>query len=226
MAWHRGLLALARENIPAATREFEAVYDALPGEVAPKLALGVCAELSGQTDKAKEHYEVVWQRDRSYASAAFGLVRFHLTAGERGRARATLDEIPRVSPHFRAARTAAVLACVNRLGTAPETAPSAADLDEAVSRLSKGEDGGSPGAGEAGERLTAAVRRAALVWSLANPGTRLRGNRAVLGDPVTEHSLRTGLEQSYRALARQARSADEHGTLVDLANTFRPETLL
>jgi serine/threonine-protein kinase PknG len=48
----------------------------------------------------------------------------------------------------------------------------------------------------------------------------------VLGDPVTEHSLRTGLEQSYRALARQARSADEHGTLVDLANTFRPETLL
>jgi serine/threonine-protein kinase PknG len=225
IAWHRALHALARQDVPAAKDGFEAVCKALPGEVAAKLALGACAELAGRLDNAEHDYRAVWQRDRSYASAAFGLVRIHLARGERDRARAVLDEVPRVSPHFRAARTAAVRAGIGQLDSASGTVPTVADLTDAVRRLSRGEDGGSPSVGEAGERLTAAVREAALVWLLANAGVPLAGDRAVLGDPVTEHGLRTRLEASYRALARQARSADEHSALVDLANTFRPNTL-
>lgn len=46
LAWHRGLLALAGDepDLKAAQEMFMATYDTLPGEWAPKLALGYCAE--------------------------------------------------------------------------------------------------------------------------------------------------------------------------------------
>jgi serine/threonine-protein kinase PknG len=39
-----------------------------------------------------------------------------------------------------------------------------------------------------------------------------------------EDTLRALLEQSFRHLAGQARTADEHGRLLDLANAVRPMT--
>src|SRR6266542_2907349 len=45
--WHRGLAALASDHISDAKAAFEIVYDFVPGEAAPKLALAVCAELAG-----------------------------------------------------------------------------------------------------------------------------------------------------------------------------------
>lgn len=47
--WHHGLLHLVCGDVESAEDEFAATYDALPGESAPKLALGYCAEyLSGR----------------------------------------------------------------------------------------------------------------------------------------------------------------------------------
>ncbi|MYS70899.1 protein kinase, partial [Streptomyces sp. SID5926] len=42
--WHRGLIHLTRGAVDKAEDEFAATYAALPGEAAPKLALGFCAE--------------------------------------------------------------------------------------------------------------------------------------------------------------------------------------
>ncbi|MGW5087707.1 tetratricopeptide repeat protein [Streptomyces coelicoflavus] len=42
--WHRGLVHLTCGAVDEAEGEFAATYEALPGEVAPKLALGYCAE--------------------------------------------------------------------------------------------------------------------------------------------------------------------------------------
>ncbi|MFA3878936.1 tetratricopeptide repeat protein [Streptomyces sp. MMCC 100] len=42
--WHRGLVHLTRGAVDKAEDEFAATYAALPGEAAPKLALGYCAE--------------------------------------------------------------------------------------------------------------------------------------------------------------------------------------
>ncbi|MFD7954541.1 tetratricopeptide repeat protein [Streptomyces ardesiacus] len=42
--WHRGLVHLTRGAVDQAEDEFAATYAALPGEAAPKLALGYCAE--------------------------------------------------------------------------------------------------------------------------------------------------------------------------------------
>ncbi|MGC9441253.1 tetratricopeptide repeat protein [Streptomyces sp. WG5] len=42
--WHQGLVRLVRGAVDEAEDEFSAAYAALPGEAAPKLALGYCAE--------------------------------------------------------------------------------------------------------------------------------------------------------------------------------------
>jgi serine/threonine-protein kinase PknG len=236
ISWHRALLALAAGDVVVAEREFDAVYDAVPGEVAPKLALGACAEQMDRPDQAERYYHAVWQRDRSQVSAAFGLARIRLSRGERDAAIAVLDEVPRVSRHYDAARIASVRICSGRLavpstGTAAPARPAAglptaANLREAVRRLSKLDlDGGDPD-GESRHRLTAAVRETALHWLVSGPDDRLDDGGTVLGSPATEPGVRRLLESSFRVLARQARSADEHGTLVDLANAARPKTLL
>jgi hypothetical protein len=46
------------------------------------------------------------------------------------------------------------------------------------------------------------------------------------GDRPDETALRRLLEQSYHALARQARDAGTHADLLDLANAVRPVTFL
>ncbi|MFJ4688079.1 tetratricopeptide repeat protein [Streptomyces sp. NPDC088789] len=51
--WHQGLVHLTRGKVAEAEAEFMAAYDTLPGESAPKLALGYCAEYR----EAKEREE-------------------------------------------------------------------------------------------------------------------------------------------------------------------------
>ncbi|AXL93125.1 protein kinase [Streptomyces sp. CB09001] len=49
--WHRGLVHLTRGAVDKAEDEFAATYAALPGEAAPKLALGYCAEYLAERDR-------------------------------------------------------------------------------------------------------------------------------------------------------------------------------
>ena len=81
--WYRGLIELAGGRSRVAHVAFEAVYDDLPGEVAPKLALGISAEGVGDYFAAARFYELVWRTDRTYVSAAFGLARVYLAQGAR-----------------------------------------------------------------------------------------------------------------------------------------------
>ncbi|KUL51002.1 serine/threonine protein kinase [Streptomyces sp. NRRL F-4489] len=110
VVWHRGLAALVAGDHEGAALAFDAVYDAFPGEPAPKLALGLAAELLGQPATAAECYRLVWATDRGYVSAAFGLARVRLAAGDRAGAVAALESVPESSIHYTAARAAAVRA--------------------------------------------------------------------------------------------------------------------
>jgi serine/threonine-protein kinase PknG len=79
------------------------------------------------------------------------------------------------------------------------------------------------------DRLAAIVLQGALDWSLAGgaaPGGFEWSLAALdlLGSPVTEHGLRERLSGTLRELARNASDADQHGTLIDLANAVRPWT--
>jgi len=91
-----------------ARNAFNVVYDELPGELAPKLALAFAAEAAGDTASASRYFRLVWTVDRSCISAAFGLARACLAAGDRPGAIAALAGVPETSSHHAAAQIAAV----------------------------------------------------------------------------------------------------------------------
>ncbi|NUS10136.1 MAG: protein kinase, partial [Streptomyces sp.] len=155
--WHRGLLHLMRGQVREAEGEFAAVYATVPGEWAPKLALGYCAEfLRGRPgpgapapaeeaerkaaaeaearaeEESTAYYQAVWERDRAQAGAAFGLARLRLRHGDRAGAVRVLDQVPATSRNYDTARIAALRVLTGRLAGA---APSTDDLRRAGERL-------------------------------------------------------------------------------------------
>jgi len=82
IAWYDGLSRLLAGDARAAIGAFEAVYDELPGELAPKLALAFSLEAAGDAAGAQRYFRLVWTVDRSFISAAFGLARTALAAGD------------------------------------------------------------------------------------------------------------------------------------------------
>jgi len=212
-AWHHGLLALARDDAEQAAAAFDRVHRTWPGEIAPKLALGYCAELRGEIEQAERRYRSVWHRDHGQVSAAFGLARCSLRTHGRDAAAALLDAVPPISRHYDAARIAAVRIRAARLPSGP---PSRDDLADAARRLPE-----LYLDQEARDRLEALVREAALTGLDGGEGW---DGGALLGERVSERGLRSLLEQSLRRLAERARDRNEHGVLVDLANSVRPRT--
>ncbi|WP_456154169.1 tetratricopeptide repeat protein, partial [Streptomyces kebangsaanensis] len=103
VVWYRGVVSLVTGDHEEAALAFDAIYDAFPGEVAPKLALALCAEVLGQLDNAAEYYRLVWSTDPSQVSAAFGLARVQLATGDRRGAVQTLESVPESSIHYTAA---------------------------------------------------------------------------------------------------------------------------
>ncbi|KUJ69283.1 serine/threonine protein kinase [Streptomyces albus subsp. albus] len=225
--WYRGLHALATGDQGTAALSFDAVYDAFPGEPAPKLALGICAEVLGQLDNALEYYRLVWAADPSYVGAAFGLARVQLCAdGDRLDAVRTLESVPESSIHYTAARVAAVRARLRERDAREPLYPDLAAAAEQVERLRElGLDAVRR------ERLCTEVLGSALDWVLmggiggsGTPGGAGGGQPGLLGSSLDERGLRFGLERSYRTLARLAQRGEERIELVERANRFRPRT--
>ncbi len=233
VVWYRGLAALVTaagadgepaaeaQALRSAAEAFDAVYDAFPGEAAPKLALAVCAELLGDGGDAAEFYRLVWSTDRSYLSAAFGLARVRLAEDDRAGAVAVLESVPATSSQYTAARIAAVRA---RLRERPTTDPLGADLGASSEQLTALRLDA-----RRREELAVEVLGAALGWVTAgSPGGTgpgpATGEVSVLGRPAVERELRFALEQSYRVLARLADRAETRIEMVERANRARPRT--
>ncbi|NNG89967.1 tetratricopeptide repeat protein, partial [Streptomyces cacaoi] len=239
VVWYRGLYALVTGDRETAALSFDAVYDAFPGEIAPKLALGICAEVLDQLDNAAEYYRLVWTTDPSHVSAAFGLARVRLATGDRAGAVAALESVPETSSHWTAARVAAVRA---RLRQRSPHEPLLADLEAAAQQVEGLRHAGLDAVRRA--ELTCEVLGSALDWVLcgapspASPAfpaaqapqasTAAGGGpppgRQLLDSPLTEEGLRFGLERSCRLLARLAQTGTERIELVERANRFRPRT--
>ncbi|MEV6838291.1 tetratricopeptide repeat protein [Streptomyces sp. NPDC051133] len=170
--------------------------------------------------RAMRYYEAVWSRDFAHTAAAFGLARGHLAGGDRDAAVRVLDDVPATSRHYDAARIAAVRV---RAGILHGSPPTPADLLDAARRLPELRLDGGAADGESRARLVAEVRENALHCRPAQGW----GPEVTAGDllgPGDEDSLRTLLEHTFRHLAAQARTAAEHGRLLDLAHAVRPMT--
>ncbi|ARZ69585.1 serine/threonine protein kinase [Streptomyces albireticuli] len=224
--WHQGLLCLARGDTDAAEGAFDRVYSDLPGEYAPKLALGYCAEQRGDPDSAERYYQAVWQRNRSQGSAAFGLARIRLADGDRTGAVDLLSKVPEVSRHHDAARTACVRILAGRLrADQGRGLPGLAELTEALTRLPQLYLDEGHRTGPARDRLEAEILDVALDWVRAeSTPTADRAGGGLFGTADEEFTIRTRLEAKLRGLARQASTPADLGALVDLANRVRPKT--
>jgi serine/threonine-protein kinase PknG len=235
IAWYNGLLALTAGRAAEARGAFSAVFDELPGELAPKLALAFAAEADGDIAAARRYYQVVWTVDRSYISAAFGLARVAMAGGDRAGAVAALAAVPETSSQYAAAQIAAV-----RLLVSGGMRTSADDLRQADGRL-----GRLPLDDLRRQQLTVEVLHAALEWvnqavapsvttgagaagpgGPAGPGARAQvsADGRILGCEPNERALRFGLERGYRALASLTPDPARKVELVDMANDIRPRT--
>jgi serine/threonine-protein kinase PknG len=219
VAWYTGLRELAGGHPDRARAAFSAVYDELPGELAPKLALGFASEAAGDMAAARHYFQLVATIDRSCVSAAFGAARACLASGDRVGAIAAVAAVPESSSHHAAAQIAAI-----RLLVGVGDGISVVDLRQADGRL-----GGLALDALRREQLTVEILRAALDWvATSPPDTRRRGepsaDQPILGCAPNERALRLGLERGYRALASLIPDQARKIELVDMANSIRPRT--
>lgn len=200
-AWYSGLIALAAGDAAAASEQFTAVRDALPGELIPLLALALCAEMRGELAQARLHYETVAGTAPALSAAGFGLARTHLLAGRRAEAVAAAQRLAAESQaqglrHEHDAR----IAVVRLLAAVTESAaPTSADLIEANERT--------------GDTETSAATKLGLRAEIQYASSAATGDWLALSEVIGD-------------LARLAVSKADAYAMMDLANRLRPPVRL
>jgi serine/threonine-protein kinase PknG len=214
--WHLGLASLTEWNLEEARQVFDDLYGLLPGEIAPRLALAFTAELQSDHPTAARHYEAIWRTDHSYVSAAFGLARTFAAREDRDSAVAVLDTVPAGSSHHFTAQVTTIGMLVRGRLPGRMTAEALLEAGRRLEALHLAED--------RRENLAIEVLDAALTWLYGHQGPS--GGGILLGLPLTATGVRTGLERSYRRLARLAGSQEKRIAYVDHANRVRPTTMV
>ncbi|MGH3852505.1 MAG: tetratricopeptide repeat protein [Pseudonocardiaceae bacterium] len=215
--WYRGLHSLVEGDVGAARHHFAAVLDALSGEIAPKLALALCAAREGDPALAARYYAIVWRTDQSYVSAAFGLARARFALGDVAGAAAALETVPESSRYYVPAQLCAILIRARgcAIGWPPVTDFFAAA--ELLSTLELDE--------RRRERAITEVLETVLRWEHADRPWPAEETTLIpaklLGERLTERGVRDRLEAAYRELARLAPTPAEQIAFVDKANTYR-----
>ncbi len=213
--WYRGHLRLVQKRAKDAQTLFDQVYFDLPGELAPKLALGLSAELAGNLDLAIAMYDLVSRTDPGFVSACFGLARCLHEKGDREAAVKALERVPQNSAVYQRARVEATRTLIRR----DHAAPGAKELVEA-SALAEA----LALTGIGWFRLSSQILTTAL--DLVTSRTlKPDSSILILGQPLEERRLRLGLKKSLRAMA-QLVTGEERVELVDMANQVRPRTLV
>ncbi len=213
--WYRGRLRLAQEKYQDAAAAFSRVYEEVPGEVAPKLALALASELAGDGVTAARLYDLVSHVDPSFTGSAFGLARCRMSAGDRAGAVEAFGRIPPSSGLYPAAQMA-LARCLTQPTPTPPGADDLIRAGDAVAALDLD--------GLTRHALAARILLAAVAQFDARTLTP-QPDRLLLGQPLQPAALRAGAERELRACARYAKTPEERIALVDQANAVRPRTL-
>jgi serine/threonine-protein kinase PknG len=194
---------------------FERIYRAIPGEIMPKLALGLAAEQQQDFAGAAWYYDRVLETDSSYVSAAFGLARCWQRLGDRGGAIAALDRVPSYSN----LQERTQLERARLLLDATAHPPQQQDLQAASQTITALRL-------EARDRHQLSQKLFQISLTLLDQNS-IQSNSQILllGQPLEERSLRLGLEKSLLELARLS-DGSEKLQLVEQANQVRPRTLI
>ena len=213
--WYRGLSALIQGKPEIAQQSFDQVYNELPGELAPKLALALACEQQKNWKQAAGYYDRVSRADVNFVTAAFGLARCLMADGNRSGAVAAYLRIPATSSAYTRAQMDMARALLQTVPAAP-TVAELTQSSNAIAALTI--------EGAARHRLSAELflAAAAQVESKAIPAS---DKDKILGQALQAEALRKGAERELRAQARYAKSAPERIALVDRANAERPRTM-
>lgn len=212
VSWYRAVSHLRDGDAALAAEEFSAVWTELPGELSPKLATALSAESAGAFARAAQLYAEVIAVDQSYVSAAFGLARCRVAAGDRQGAVQAYDAVPTSSATYTDAQVALARVLTQFVENAPPTAEDLATASNTVeaARIDAAERGRL--AIEVLERSLAGIHSGAIT---EDPKTK------VFGHPLTEEGLRHSLEEGYRDMAKLVATEHERFAFVDKANAVR-----
>jgi serine/threonine-protein kinase PknG len=219
IAWYMGKLHLGTSNLMKAQESFEEVYNELPGELAPKIALGLTAERLAterlnQLEQGIKFYDQVSLTDPSYVTATFGLARCLALRGNRQAAVQALDRIPPSSSTYVRSQVEKVRFLVSN----KVKPPAAQDLKQAAKVI----EAATLADGEK-HHLIYELFKSALSL-VTTQSIKPDSSTELLGQSLEEFKLRKGLEKSLRAMAHLA-IGQEKINLVDEANRVRPRTL-
>ncbi|MDO9456638.1 tetratricopeptide repeat protein [Nocardioides sp.] len=215
--WVDGLAAMLQRDWDTAKASFNAVYQQVPGELAPKLALAVACEKGGLPGVAEGLYTTCAVTDAAYvAPAAFGVARVRAERGDAPGAVAALDLVPKTSRGYPESRQLRAEVLLGSAGSDLFV------LDQAMRSIeSASMDPATHG------RYTVRILEQALevVTRPAPPGTVASIGTIGSQGEATEPGLREGIERAYRLLARDASALDERIELVNRANAARAWSL-
>lgn len=210
--WERGLMHLTGNDAQAAYTNFEKVYFEMPGELAPKLAMGFSAEQGDDKEIAGSFYYRVSSVDPNQVTACFGLARCLVEQGDVPGAVEALNRVPpshslSVQAHVAVARV--LLNSEDKLDAQMFT-----QAEDAIKLI--GQDNGIV------HQLAAKLLGTAIRAISRNV---FQAGHTVLGQPLEIRALRRAAEQEYLNAAQYARDSNERIFWVDLANKIRPVTL-
>jgi len=206
--WVEGLAAVQAEDWETAKASFNAVYQQVPGELAPKLALAFACERGGLPEVAEGLYQVCASTDAAYVPpAAFGMARVCAARNDIPGAVAALDLVPVTSRGYTESRQQRAEVLLS--GGAGDIAV----LDQAMRTI----DASSV---DQQTRQRYVVRILTEALQVVTAGTAPAGAR-IGGIEATETGVRDGLENALRILARDATDLRERVTLVNQANAVR-----
>ena len=215
VSWQRGRLQFAQGAASLALKEFDQVYFDLPGELTPKLALGLAAEKAGSLKLAATMYEIVVRTDPSYLSAVFGLARTYAALGRRKDAIDVLHRVQETSSLYGRARVTATRLMID----ARQNPPGPQDFQAASQSLDTIALDAKDKYRLQRHLLESAIYQISQKKLPPSPQVQLAGR------PLEERSLRFGLEKCLRELAHLA-EGEEKIQLIDMANKARPRTLI
>jgi serine/threonine-protein kinase PknG len=217
-AWYRGKSLLSAHKPREALRQFDVVLGELPGELAPKLAVGLGYELADDDPTAIVYYESVSRTDPLCTAAAFGLARAHLALGDRAGAVAALETVAAASVRF----VQAQLAVAGVLAGDDQHPPTIDELRHAGAVIDglKGLIGGLPVHRVAADFFNVAAR----VFE-HNGHAATRPTDQLLGVAPEPGRLRSAAERELRLCARYANDRQTRVAYVNRANRVRPRTL-
>ena len=216
LAWYRGRSLLAQGKTVETLQTFHAILDELPGELAPKQALGRAYEAHGELDRAIGYYDAVSKADPTFTSAAFGLARCLEKKRDKAGAAEAYRRVPSTSSRFGGAQMALARLLVSaQLGPLTnDELIGASDAVEALAGIMEGLEV---------HRLRADV----LIAAATHVGKARRGgggDARVLGMPLVGRDLRRAAEAELRTCARIVGNDEERIRFVDEANRIRPVT--